>query len=159
MPPPGSAETWANDTAERNNLGPTQYLLAIATEGRSYYLSADSAGPVPEGRIASIEQDDIAPRLQADDWAGAGIAAADGLEDARSGSGSGAWIVVAVPVAAPSTCDEFRSEVEDVVCVRTPEPFHAVGLWYEDFSQTPDEAVRDLLDRARGAGAGGRDAD
>lgn len=57
-------------------------------------------------------------------------------------------IVVAVPVAAPDTCDEFRSEVDDVVCLTTPEPFYAVGLWYEDFSQTSDEEVWEMLDRA-----------
>jgi putative phosphoribosyl transferase len=57
-------------------------------------------------------------------------------------------IVVAVPVAAPATCEEFRSEVDDIVCAITPEPFYAVGLWYEDFSQTTDDEVRDLLARA-----------
>lgn len=57
-------------------------------------------------------------------------------------------IVVAVPVAARQTCDEFRSEVDDIVCLRTPEPFRAVGLWYLDFSQTTDEEVHELLDRA-----------
>ena len=59
-----------------------------------------------------------------------------------------AKVVVAVPVAAPETCDAFREEVDEIVCALTPEPFHAVGLWYEDFSQTTDEEVRDLLDRA-----------
>ena len=54
-------------------------------------------------------------------------------------------IVVAVPVAAPQTCDEFRNEGVDIVCLRTPEPFQAVGLWYEDFSQTTDEEVHELL--------------
>jgi putative phosphoribosyl transferase len=57
-------------------------------------------------------------------------------------------LVVAVPVASSSTCEEFRSEVDEVVCARTPEPFHAVGAWYEDFSQTTDDEVRDLLARA-----------
>jgi putative phosphoribosyl transferase len=57
-------------------------------------------------------------------------------------------IVVAVPVAAQETCDEFRNEVDDVVCLLTPEPFYAVGLWYENFSQTTDEEVWELLDRA-----------
>jgi putative phosphoribosyl transferase len=57
-------------------------------------------------------------------------------------------ITVAVPVAAPQTCDEFRDEGIDLVCLRTPEPFQAVGLWYEDFSQTSDEEVHELLDRA-----------
>jgi len=54
-------------------------------------------------------------------------------------------IIVAVPVAAPSTCDEFRAEVDDIVCMLTPEPFTAVGLWYEDFTQTTDEEVHALL--------------
>jgi hypothetical protein len=52
---------------------------------------------------------------------------------------------VAVPVAAPTTCAELHNEVDEVICARTPEPFYAVGLWYEDFSQTSDEEVRDLL--------------
>jgi predicted phosphoribosyltransferase len=59
-----------------------------------------------------------------------------------------AAIVVAVPVAAEPTCAEFRDYVDDVVCAITPEPFRAVGLWYEDFSQTSDEEVRELLRRA-----------
>ena len=58
-----------------------------------------------------------------------------------------ARIVVAVPVAATSTCEELRGEVDETVCAETPEPFRAVGLWYEDFSQTSDEEVRDLLER------------
>jgi predicted phosphoribosyltransferase len=59
-----------------------------------------------------------------------------------------ARIVVAVPVSSPETCNEFRREVDEVVCAVTPEPFRGVGLWYEDFSQTTDEEVRDLLERA-----------
>lgn len=57
-------------------------------------------------------------------------------------------LIVAVPTAAPQTCDEFRAEVDEIVCAMTPEPFEAVGLWYEDFSQTTDEEVQDLLERA-----------
>ena len=59
-----------------------------------------------------------------------------------------ARIVVAVPTAAPETCQALRAEVDDVVCAITPEPFYSVGLWYEDFSQTTDDEVRDLLARA-----------
>ena len=59
-----------------------------------------------------------------------------------------AKIIVAVPVAAPETCEEFRHEVDEVVCAVTPEPFMAVGLWYEDFSQTSDDEVRQLLEKA-----------
>ena len=60
-----------------------------------------------------------------------------------------ARIVVAVPVSAPESCDEIREEVDEVVCAVTPEPFRGVGLWYKDFSQTTDEEVRELLERAR----------
>lgn len=59
-----------------------------------------------------------------------------------------AAIVVAVPVASSQTCEEFRAEVDDVICALTPEPFYAVGLWYEDFDQTTDAEVRDLMARA-----------
>jgi len=59
-----------------------------------------------------------------------------------------ARIVVAVPVGAPDTCAEFQDEADEAVCARTPEPFYAVGMWYDDFSQTTDEEVRDLLSRA-----------
>jgi putative phosphoribosyl transferase len=55
---------------------------------------------------------------------------------------------VAVPVAARETCAEFRDEVDEIVCAITPEPFHAVGIWYRDFSQTTDEEVHELLERA-----------
>jgi predicted phosphoribosyltransferase len=57
-------------------------------------------------------------------------------------------IVIAVPTASPEVCDEFRTEVDDVLCVITPTPFHAVGVWYEDFSQTTDEEVRQLINAA-----------
>ena len=58
-------------------------------------------------------------------------------------------IVVAVPIAPPETCDVLRREADDVVCAVTPEPFYAVGLWYNDFTQTTDAEVHDLLERAR----------
>ncbi|MCI0489250.1 MAG: phosphoribosyltransferase [Blastocatellia bacterium] len=57
-----------------------------------------------------------------------------------------ARIIVAVPVAPPSTCDELKSEADEVVCVFVPEPFDGVGRWYEDFSQTTDAEVRHLLE-------------
>jgi predicted phosphoribosyltransferase len=56
-----------------------------------------------------------------------------------------ARVIVAAPVGAPSTCADFRAIADEVVCARTPEPFSAVGIWYQDFSQTTDEEVRDLL--------------
>jgi len=60
-------------------------------------------------------------------------------------------VIVAVPVAADHTCDEFRHDVDEVVCAFTPEPFYAVGLWYENFEQTSDEEVRELLQQPAAA--------
>ena len=58
-----------------------------------------------------------------------------------------ARIVVAVPVAAPVICEQFRAEADEVVCLLTPEPLYGVGFWYQDFSQTSDQDVRNLLAR------------
>ena len=60
-----------------------------------------------------------------------------------------ARVVVAVPVADPAVCESLRAVADDVVCLQTPRPFRAVGLWYEDFSQTSDDEVRVLLEQAR----------
>lgn len=57
-------------------------------------------------------------------------------------------IVVAVPVAAASTCQEFEGEVDETVCAITPEQFYAVGMWYLDFGQTSDSEVKALLKEA-----------
>jgi len=60
-----------------------------------------------------------------------------------------AKIVVAVPTGAPDTCELFKREVDEVICIATPEPFYGVGAWYGNFSQTTDEEVCELLDKAR----------
>jgi predicted phosphoribosyltransferase len=60
-----------------------------------------------------------------------------------------ARIVVAVPVAAPETCEEFKTEVDEAICAATPRMFNGVGRWYEDFSQTTDDEVHELLAQAR----------
>ncbi|MGA7148712.1 MAG: TPM domain-containing protein, partial [Microbacterium sp.] len=108
---PDDNADWANTTADNNDLGVSQYLLAVAVDGRSYYLSADSEGPVTPDQIAAIEQQRIQPALSADDWLGAVDAAADGLTDASNG-GSGApgdaggggglltWILVIAAIGA-----------------------------------------------------------
>ena len=65
-------------------------------------------------------------------------------------------IVVAIPVAPPETCEALRKEADRVVCVRTPEPFLALGAWYASFVQTPDAEIQELLARAQ---ADARDGD
>lgn len=84
---PSDPEGWANDTATQNGLGPHQYLLAVAVDGRTAYLSGDSAGPVPGDQLADIERA-VGPLLRDGDWAGAVDATADGLTSAVGGSTS-----------------------------------------------------------------------
>ena len=84
---PTDAADWANTTAENNNLGPSDYLLAVAVDGRSYYLSGDSAGPVTDDQLGTIENEWIEPQLRNDNWDEAAIAAAEGLGDAVAPSG------------------------------------------------------------------------
>jgi putative phosphoribosyl transferase len=59
-----------------------------------------------------------------------------------------ARIIVAVPVAARETCDQFKAEVDETICLATPGMFDGIGRWYEEFSQTTDEEVRELLAEA-----------
>jgi predicted phosphoribosyltransferase len=59
-----------------------------------------------------------------------------------------AEIVVAVPVAPLSTCAELEREADAVVCAHTPEPFTAVGAWYDDFAEVTDDDVRRILSGA-----------
>jgi len=55
-------------------------------------------------------------------------------------------IVIAVPIAAVPTRQEFAREVDEIVCLHTPDPFFSVGFWYDDFSQTTDEDIREMLE-------------
>ncbi len=58
-------------------------------------------------------------------------------------------IIVAVPAASPEACEDLASEVDMAVCLMTPEPFYGVGAWYQDFNQTSDREVCELLDEAQ----------
>jgi predicted phosphoribosyltransferase len=59
-------------------------------------------------------------------------------------------LIVAVPLGAAQTCEDLREIVDDLICLRTPEPFDAVGLWYDDFTQTTDAEVHALLSQIHG---------
>jgi putative phosphoribosyl transferase len=61
-----------------------------------------------------------------------------------------AHTVIAVPIAAPDTCEALSTQVDEIICAMTPDPMYAVGLWYEHFDQTTDDEVRELLAQARG---------
>jgi putative phosphoribosyl transferase len=125
-------------------LGITQETIEIVAERekreleRREHLYRDDGGPVPlEGRTVILVDDGLATGSTM-------RAATRAVRQHRP-----ARIVVAVPVAAADACDAFRSEVDDTVCVSTPEPFYAVGAWYDHFAQVEDAVVRALLARAR----------
>jgi len=63
-------------------------------------------------------------------------------------------LIIAVPVGAHESCEDLRDEADEMLCLDTPEPFRAVGLWYDDFRQTTDEEVIDLLRAARRRASG-----
>lgn len=108
----------------------------IELEHREHLYRQDRPAIPVEGRTIILVDDGLAT--------GASMMAA-----ARALRPQGATrIVVAVPVAARQTCDELRNDADEVICLATPHPFGAVGLWYEDFSQTSDEDVRNLLEEA-----------
>ncbi|MCT1479536.1 TPM domain-containing protein [Microbacterium sp. p3-SID336] len=96
---PSDSAEWANQVATANNLGPDQYLLAIAVDGRSLYISSDSSGPLSDGKLDAVEQA-IAPLAGAGDWAGAIDLAADEIQgDGGAGALRATLIVVAVIAA------------------------------------------------------------
>ncbi|WP_284439045.1 TPM domain-containing protein [Herbiconiux aconitum] len=87
---PSDRQQWANDVAEKNQFGTNDVLLAVATEDRVYQLSVDQGFPLSDDQLAAIETDDIVPALRDDDWAGAGIGAAQGIgRELGGGGGSG----------------------------------------------------------------------
>ena len=106
-------------------------LQELARRERVYRGGGPS--PAVRGRTAILVDDGLATGATMH----AAIRALRQLQPAR--------IVVAVPTASPETCEEMRAEVDDVICAITPEPFEAVGLWYQNFSQTTDEEVCALL--------------
>jgi len=86
-----------------------------------------------DGRVAILVDDGLATGASMR----AAVQAARSLGPAR--------VVVAVPVGAPDSCRAVADVADEIVCLMQPESFDAVGLWYDDFSQTPDEEVRALL--------------
>jgi hypothetical protein len=96
---PEAADEWANDTAIANNMGQEDYLLAVAVEGRAYYLSADGAASISDEELNRISAQVIEPELRDENWAGAAIAAADAIARGSAGAGSGigwgwVWFIV-----------------------------------------------------------------
>lgn len=94
---PADAATWAIDTANANNMGTEDYLLAVAIEGRAYYLSAAQDASLSQADTDRISVERVEPELRDGDWAGAAVAAAEALGDGDDGGGFGSgflWILV-----------------------------------------------------------------
>jgi putative phosphoribosyl transferase len=111
---------------------------AVEREKAEIELGVRRSGrpPAPiEGRMAILVDDGLAT--------GASMLAA-----ARAVRPRARKVVVAVPVAATDTCDQLRNEVDHIICARVTRRFHSVGSFYEDFAQTTDEEVCDLLAKA-----------
>lgn len=106
-------------------------LLELQRRERAY--RDDRPAPDVRGKTVILVDDGLATGSSMR----AAVAALRRLDPAK--------IVVAVPVAASEVCTEFQDVADDVVCAQTPPSFRAVGLWYDDFSQTSDEEVRELL--------------
>lgn len=102
-------------------------------ERREILYRQDRPAPNLSGRVAILVDDGLAT--------GATMRAAAAALRKRGV----AKIVVAVPVGAPETCREIEAEVDEMICAVMPAFFHGVGQFYEDFSQTTDEEVRELL--------------
>jgi predicted phosphoribosyltransferase len=105
-------------------------------ERRERLYRDDRPAPEVRGRIVILIDDGLATGSTM-------RAAVAGLRRQQPGR-----IVVAVPVGAADTCTELRQFADEVVCARAPDPFLAVGLWYDDFSQTTDAEVRSLLEHS-----------
>ncbi|MCP2031780.1 putative membrane protein YgcG [Okibacterium sp. HSC-33S16] len=162
---PSDAAEWANTTAQNNGLGPNQYLLAVATEARTYYLSGDSGGPVTDDQLGDIEQRVILPQLSDGDWAGAGVAAAQGLINAISGddvtdapgrsdgaSSGTVWIVLLVLAAAALVLIVVlvrRRRKTSAVDPRAGEPAELAAISTEDLGRQAGSALIETDDSVR----------
>lgn len=135
----GGVEVINRDTLEALNIDEATFRTVAAQELIELQRREEAyrGGRPPRdvrGRIVILVDDGVATGASMQ----AAVLALRRQEPAR--------IIVAVPVGAPGTCETLREIADDVVCVRMPEPFYAIGLWYEDFSQTRDQEVRKMLE-------------
>lgn len=132
-----------NEYAVRELGIPEDYLKSVTAqeiaevERRLRYFRGGRPEPEVEGRTAILVDDGLATGVTA-------RAAVEALRHRRP-----ARIVLAVPVSAAQTADLFASKVDELVCLESPPDLGAIGFWYRDFEQTPDEEVVELLERAR----------
>lgn len=133
------------DEALIDSLGVSQQELdeVVRSESeemwrRLRHYRGDAPPPDVRGRTVIVTDDGLAT----------GVTASAAIEAVRRMDP--AAVVLAVPVCAPESARALSREVDDFVCVLAPHGFRAVGLWYDDFDQTTDAEVLELLEEARG---------
>jgi predicted phosphoribosyltransferase len=137
----GGARVLNDEVVDRLGITPAVIELVAAREAaevarREHLYRGDRPAPDVAGRTVILVDDGLAT--------GATMRAAVSAVRQQSP----ATIVVAVPTGSAETCRDLRTEADDVVCLISPDPFLAVGYWYDDFGQVSDDEVRALLDRA-----------
>lgn len=144
----GGVRVLNEDVVRAFDLSPSQIEAVVAREqaelerrGRAY--RGGSPPPDLSGKTVIVIDDGLAT--------GASVRTA--LRSLRAHNP--ARVVLAVPVAPASTCTAMNAEADEVICLMTPEPFYAIGQWYDDFSQTSDQEVVDLLSEAASFGRAG----
>jgi predicted phosphoribosyltransferase len=139
----GGARVLNEEVVARLGISPETLDAAVRQEAaevarRERLYRGDRPPPQLEGRMVVLVDDGLATGATMR----AAVAAVRQQRPQR--------IVVAVPAAAPETCATLGTEVDELICVLTPDPFVAVGFWYENFAQISDDVVRELLERAAG---------
>lgn len=136
----GGVLVLSNDIIDELGIAPSAVEQVVAgerteLERRERLYRSGRGRPIVTARTVILVDDGLATGASME----AAVEALRPLEPAR--------IVIATPVGAPETCARLRPLVDEVVCVMTPRPFRAVGLWYESFDQTSDDEVIDILRR------------
>ncbi len=138
---PGGVRVLNRDVVQALNI-PDEIIETIAAEEqqelerREQAYGGDRPRPDVRGRTVILVDDGLATGASMR----AAVIALRGQEPAG--------IIVAVPTAAPETCEALKGEVDEIVCVATPQPFLGIGASYEEFSQMTDEEVRELIEQA-----------
>jgi putative phosphoribosyl transferase len=138
---PGGVRVLNHDVVQALNIS-DEIIETIAAEEqqelerREQAYRGDRPKPDVRGRTVILVDDGLATGASMR----AAVIALRGQEPAR--------IIVAVPTAAPETCEALKGEVDEIVCVATPQPFLGIGASYEEFSQMTDEEVRELIEQA-----------
>jgi putative phosphoribosyl transferase len=137
----GGVKVLNDDVVAMANITPDIVARAVSAEERELerreHLYRNGRPPLAlTGKIVILADDGLATGSTMR----AAVAAVRRLQPAR--------VIVAVPVGARESCRLLEETADDVICLQVPDPFSAVGMWYEDFSQTSDDEVRMLVEEA-----------